>query len=718
MITVQDVLCRCAVIPVVSLQTSAAAVAVARTLLENGVSIIEVTLRYAGAIALLWIMADSAPAAPIATAPSPDGSIVLSVDLDADGRVNYSLTRKGVALLAPSALGFILTDSGNLVRGFAVVGQSRSSADDTWEQPWGERRFVRNHYNELLLRFQQRADLRRIMAVRFRVFDNGVGFRYELPEQPTLRTMRIADELTEFTVATPGTAWWIPGGEWNRYEQVYQQTSIDSISTAHTPVTMKLADGTHLAFHEAALVDYAGYWFKRADGQKFRTTLAPSSQGARVVRELPFDTPWRTIRIGSSAADLVENDLELNLNEPNRLGDVHWFTPGKYIGIWWGMISGRWSWAEGPLHGATTARARQYIDFAARHNFRGVLVEGWNKGWNGEWFGHGDEFSFTQAVPDFDLDAVAAYARKRGVRLIGHHETGGNIAVYEAQLEEAMQRYAELGVDVVKTGYVADAGGIIAPGDAPGETRMEWHDGQRQVNHHLKVVQVAAQHRIAINPHEPVKDTGLRRTYPNWVAREGARGMEYNAWSQYANSPDHEPTLIYTRMLAGPMDFTPGILSLRGHDEVRLASTLARQLALYVTIYSPIQMAADFPEELAKYPRELDFISRVPADWSETHLLAGEVGDYAVFARKDRRSSDWYLGGVNDATARDVSLRLDVLEAGKRYAATIYRDGPGATFESELRHSITIETMEVRRGATLDIHMAPGGGFAVRLAAR
>ncbi|WP_088182468.1 glycoside hydrolase family 97 protein [Sphingobium sp. Z007] len=655
-------------------------------------------------------------ARPAVTAASPDGSIILTVSTDNDSRPTWSLSRKGKLLIAPSKLGFILTDGLNMVRGFAIAGSDKGQGNDRWEQPWGERRFVADRYNEVTVRFRQ-SDVQgaRLMNVHFRLFDNGVGFRYELPQQPGLKRMKIADETTEFDIVPKGTAWWIPGGEWNRYEQVYQNTPIDAVSTAHTPITMKLDDGTHLSFHEAALVDYAAYWLKRASGQTFRTILSPSSQGARVIRDLPFNTPWRTIRIADGAAGLVENDLELNLNEPNKLGDVSWFKPAKYIGIWWGMIRGDWTWAEGPKHGATTARAKQYIDFAAKHGFRGVLVEGWDKGWNGDWFGHGDDFSFTQSTPDFDLPGLATYAKKKGVHLIGHHETGGNIANYEAQLDDAMKLYGGLGVDVVKTGYVADAGGIIAPGDTPGTTRMEYHDGQRQVQHHLRVVETAAKYHVAVNAHEPVKDTGLRRTYPNWVAREGARGMEYNAWGAFANGPDHEPTLVYTRMLSGPMDFTPGVLSLEGADHAPLASTLAKQLGLYLALYSPIQMAADFVETLAKYPKELDFIAKVPADWSESHLIAGEVGDYAIFARKDRNSANWYVGGVNDATARTVSLNFDYLEPGKSYTATIYKDGAGATYLTDARHRISYETQTVRKGDRYDLWLAPGGGVAMRL---
>lgn len=667
-------------------------------------------------LALLATLPAAAIAAPLANVSSPDKSITVSVEIDNDGRVNYSVERKGKPLIAPSKLGFLLQDSYAMVRGFGYVSQQAASGEERWEQPWGERRFVTNHYNELLVRFQQKTDLKRQMNVRFRVFDNGVGFRYEMPEQPNLKTMKIAEELTEFDVAQPGTAWWITGGEWNRYEQVYQKTAIDAVSTAHTPITMRLEDGTHLAFHEAAIVDYAAMWFKRADGRKFRSMLSQSGREAKVIRDTPFWTPWRTIRIADNAAGLVENDLELNLNEPNKLGDVSWFKPHKYIGIWWGMITGKWTWSSGPDHGATTERAKHYIDFAAKHGFKSVLIEGWNKGWDGDWMGHGD-YSFTESYPDFDLKAVTDYGRAKGVQLIGHHETGGNIANYEAQLDDAMKLYAKMGVGAVKTGYVADAGGIIAPGDKPGEVRMEWHDGQRMSVHHLKVVETAAKYHIAINAHEPIKDSGLRRTYPNWIGREGARGMEYNAWGQYANSPDHEPTLVYTRMLSGPMDFTPGVLSLTGSKGVKLASTLAKQLGLYLTLYSPIQMAADFSEELEKYPRELDFISKVPADWSESHLIAGEVGDFAVFARKDRNSNDWYVGGVNDADPRSIDAKLDFLDAGKTYTATIYRDGADADYKTEKRHSIAYETRKVKKGDVISVRMAPAGGFAIRLAA-
>ena len=651
---------------------------------------------------------------------SPDGSIVAELDVDNEGRPFYRVTRDGKEVIAQSGLGFLFTDAEPMRRNFVIENETRETQDETWEQPWGERQFVRDHHNELAVTFREtRDDSKRALTVRMRVFDDGIGFRYEFPEGEVQPTTRIAEELTEFVIAGEGTAWWIQAGDWNRYEYLYNETPITGVATAHTPMTVRLEDGTHLSFHEAALVDYSAMWLRRMEGQRFRAQLSPSSRGAKVVREGAFTTPWRTIRMADEAAGLVESNLELNLNEPNKLGDVSWVEPGRYIGIWWGMIRGDWSWAQGENHGATTERAKEYIDFAAEHGFRGVLIEGWNVGWDGNWFGNGRDYSFTQAYPDFDLEEVAGYAREKGVRLVGHHETGGNIKNYEAQLEEAMELYGRLGIDWVKTGYVADAGGVIscnADEDAPCEGEVfEWHDGQRMVQHHLNVVREAAENRIAVNPHEPVKDTGLRRTYPNWVAREGARGMEYNSWGAFANPPEHDPTLVYTRLLSGPMDFTPGVLSLIGSEGVPIASTKAKQLGLYLSVYSPIQMAADFIENLAEHPRELEFIKAVPSDWSESHLIAGEVADYAIFARKDRESEDWYVGGVNDATARTVDLSFDFLEPGVAYTATIYKDGEGATYETEARHNIAYDTQTVRQGDSYSLWLAPGGGAAIRL---
>ncbi len=645
---------------------------------------------------------------------SPDGRTVATIGVTGEGRPFYRISRDHHALIGESRLGFLFTDALPFDRSIAIEQVEHNSSDGQWELPWGERRFVRDRHNEIAVTLRETIDGRRSLRLRVRLFDDGIGFRYEFPDNAGWSGVHIQDELTEFAVARPGTAWWITGGDWNRYEQVYQRTGIDGVSTAHTPMTLRLDDGTHLAFHEAALVDYAGMWLRRVEGQRFRATLSPSGRGARVSRTAPFTTPWRTIRISDNAAGLVESDLELNLNEPNRLGDVSWVTPYTYIGIWWDMHLNNWSWSSGPNHGATTEHTRAYIDFAARHGFRGVLVEGWNVGWDGNWFGHGDEFSFTRPYPDFDLEGLAAYARQRGVRLIGHHETGGNIANYEAQLEDAMALYGRLGIDSVKTGYVADAGGIISR-DPSGATTMEWHDGQVMSRHHLRVVETAARYHIAVNPHEPIKDTGLRRTYPNWVAREGARGAEYDAWGVPGNSVDHVPTLVYTRLLSGPMDYTPGVLSLRRRDGGPIESTLARQLAYYLTIYSPIQMAADSIENLARFPRELAFIAAVPTNWSDSRLVDGAVGDFAVFRRKDRNSDDWYVGGVTDGDARTVTVPLDFLDAGRSYVATLYLDGPEADYRTERRHDIVISARTVRAGESISFTMAPGGGAAIRL---
>ena len=660
-----------------------------------------------------------AAAAHAETVSSPDGRIVVTVDADNEGKPFYEVTRDGKPIIARSNIGFTFTDADPMRRNFEIIGTTADAVDTRWEQPWGERQWVSDKHNELAMTFRQRNGDKRQFTVRMRAFDDGVGFRMELPESASQPEYRIAEELTDFNIASDGTAWSIPAGDWNRYEYLYDKTPISALSTVHTPVTMKLDNGTYLAFHEAALVDYSGMWLKRLDGTRLRALLAPSSRGPKVVREGAFTTPWRTIRMGESPATLVESNIDLNLNEPNKLGDVSWFTPAKYVGIWWGMIRGDWSWDSGPKHGATTEHTKKVIDFAAKHGFRGVLVEGWNVGWDGEWFGNGRGYSFTQSYPDFDLKEVTDYARKKGVHLIGHHETGGNINVYEAQLADAMKLYGDLGVDVVKTGYVADAGGIISCNadisDPCGEEVFEWHDGQRQVQHHLKVVEEAAKNHVAVNPHEPVKDTGLRRTYPNWVAREGARGQEYNAWSKYGNGPDHEPTLVYTRLLSGPMDFTPGVLGLVGDNEQPFSSTLAKQLGLYLAIYSPIQMAADFPESLEAHPRELEFIKQVPADWAESHLIAGEIGDYAIFARKDRNSADWYVGGVNDATERTVTLSFDFLAPGQTYTAKVWKDGPNATYENESRHDIAYDTVTVRKGDTYTVRLAPAGGVAIQL---
>jgi len=667
-------------------------------------------------VTLFPLAAAAAEPRVVARVASPDTRIAVEVTTDNEGRARYAISRDGSPVVAPSRLGMMFTDTRKFERNLAIVDQRTRRHDERWELPWGERRHMRDHHNELRVTLAETSGPKRRFDVVFRVFDDGVGFRYDIPRQPGLEHLSIAEELTEFDLADPATAWWIPAFEWNREEYTYHRTPVEEVGQAQTPITLRTADGLHVSIHEAALVDYSGMNLARVDGRRFKAALTPGIGVAKVEVATPFATPWRTIQIGERAGDLVESQLILNLNAPNALGDVSWIRPMKYVGIWWEMHLDRKTWASGPKHGATTAHTLRYIDFAAENGFGGVLVEGWNVGWDGDWFGNGETFSFTQAYPDFDLETVTRHAREKGVTLIGHHEASGHAAHYEAQLEDAMDLYGRLGVQAVKTGYVADAGQAKVLGD-DGAVHYAWHEGQAMVRHHQKVVETAARHRITVNPHEPVKDTGLRRTYPNLVTREGARGMEYNAWGQPGNPPEHEATLVYTRLLAGPMDFTPGIFGMDTRSGTPMATTIGKQLALYVVIHSPLQMAADLLEHYESRPDAFQFIRDVPADWDDTRAVAGEIGEFAVIARRARVGDDWYLGAVTDDAARQVTVPLDFLEPGRRYTAQIYRDGEGAGWRTDPR-SLVIESREVGAGDTLDLAMASGGGQAVRFVAR
>ena len=668
-----------------------------------------ILLAFISAFAAFAGFAAPAQADAIANISSPDGQIKLTLQTDAEGRLAYSVERRGKPLVAPSRLGLLLANAHQLDGGFSLASQKTAEHDDTWEQPWGESRFVRNHYRELLVELVQTELGGRRMSLRFRVFNDGLGFRYELPTGA-----RITDELTEFSIAEPATAWWIAAGEKPVLEMPVQRTPLAEVGLANTPLTMRTQSGVHIALHEAALVDYASMWVRKVQGQLLRAQLTPSSVGAAVERSGAFTTPWRTLVVADTAGGLYESNLMLNLNEPNALGDVSWVKPGKFVGVWWEMHLERSSWSSGAKHGATTANAKHHIDFAAKNGFSGVLAEGWNIGWDGNWVGSTSAFDYVRAYPDFDLAEVTRYAKSKGVKLIGHHETGGNIARYEAQMEAGYALYEKLGVDTIKSGYVTDAGTAqFANANGQG-THFGFTESQEGVNHYLKAVQEAARHHIAIDTHEPVKDTGLRRTYPNWVSREGARGQEFNAWGDPINSVDHEANLVFTRMLSGPMDFTPGILSLEGAKGRKLNSTQAKQLALYVVLYSPVVMVPDLIEHYERWPKAFQFIKDVPTDWELTKVLAGEVGAFAAIVRKDRRSSDWYLGAITDGEARTLKLKLDFLEAGRRYRAEVYRDGEAADYRNEHRFDIVIETTDVQAGDVLNLRLAPGGGAAVR----
>lgn len=669
------------------------------------------TLALATASSLIF--AQSAFATGIATASSPDGSITVAVAPDGDGRLQYWVNRNDKPIIAPSKLGFLFTDVVKLDRRIAVTGQQVRDFDETWTQPWGEWKDIRNNYRELKVQLKESTAMARVFAVTFRIYNDGVGFRYEFPDQPNMAETKIADELTEFAFAQDGTAWWKPAFLWNREEYLYNKTPISGISNADTPVTIKLEDGTHVALHEAALVDYSGMAVARTEGNTLRAALTPGAGEAKVQKKGAWSTPWRTLIIADDAAGIYQSHLMLNLNEPNKLGDVSYIKPGKFAGVWWNMIKGEWSWARGPKHGATNENVKRYIDFASANKIPHLLVEGWNVGWDGDWFGNGHDMDFAQPTEDFDADMLVAYAKKKGVRLIGHHETGGAATHYEKQFDKAFKFAADHNYMVVKTGYVTDAGQMERE-DSDGKKYREWHEGQWMVNHQLRVVQAAAKYKIGIDSHEPVKGTGLHRTYPNWVAREGMRGMEYNAWGG-KNPPEHEANIVFTRMLEGPMDFTPGVLSLKGQGDSDILSTIAKQLALYVVIYSPVVMAADTPENYAKYPNEMKFIRDVPTDWQDTRVLNGEIGDYVTIARKERGGEGWYVGAVGDEEVRTVTFKLDFLTSGTTYKAEIYRDGDDADYRTEKRHSIVIEKKDLTSGDSLTMRMAPGGGFAIRL---
>ncbi|WP_298468034.1 glycoside hydrolase family 97 protein [uncultured Erythrobacter sp.] len=657
---------------------------------------------------------------------SPDGNITVAVS-DEGGHATYTVSYGGEVVMEPARLGLLFADHHGFEDGLEIRGTADvTTTDETWEQPWGERRLVRNHYNELRVGFIPKEGPARAMVVAFRVFDTGLGFRYELlPTEALAGDIRITDELTQFSIGGDADAWWTPSRQFNRYEYIYRTGKAAVVDDAHTPVTFRQPNGLHISIHEAALVDYSGMSLLALRPGSFEAELRAGSDGIKVHTKAPFKSPWRTIQIAPDAPGLINSDIILNLNEPNKLGDVSWVEPGKYVGIWWAMHIRERTWGNDGVHGANNEDTKRYIDFAAEHGFKGVLVEGWNIGWDGDWFNNGELFNFTEAYPDFDLEELSKYAMSKGVRIIGHHETSGNVANYEAQMGDAYDLYEKVGVTQVKTGYVADAGDIVSY-DEDGVKQYEWHDSQFMVDHHLHAVREAAKRKISINAHEPVKDTGLRRTYPNWMTREGARGMEFNAWGTPPNPPEHISILAYTRMLSGPMDFTPGIFNLRPNEKPpvredmqrgdasnRPQTTLAKQLALYVVLYSPLQMAADLPEHYEERMEAFQFIKDVPADWEESVALEGEVGEYVAIARQERGGTDWFLGAVTDATARNVTVTLDFLEPGATYTAQVYRDGDDAHWDTN-PYSYVIESRDLTAGETMTLPLASSGGAAVR----
>ena len=638
---------------------------------------------------------------------SPDGKLQLVTGVK-DGEAFYDLKRGDELLISAPALGFVLQD-GTLQKGLRLTDVSQNSFDETWTQPWGEETEVRNHYNELTLQLQEQTGLQRKMNIVFRLFDDGLGFRYVFPEQENLKEFVIMDEETVYSLPQDSRAWSIPA-DTKYYEGIYTAEPLSQKDTIATPVTIEVSDSLYLVLHEANLTDYASLNLvpvqaAGTSGVTLRAALTPWSTGEKVFAQAPFASPWRTVIVGTTPGELAASRLMLNLNEPCRIEDTSWIEPGRYIGVWWTYHMKSATWHQGPKHGATTANTKRYIDFAAKHGFKGVLVEGWNYGWDGDWTRYGDRFDFCKPYPDYDLEYLADYARRKGVRIIAHNETGGAATNYEQQLDSAYSLYQRLGINAVKTGYVNAK-----------HDHKELQHSQYGIRHYRKVIETAAHYGIMIDNHEPAMPTGLQRTYPNLMTQEGVRGQEFNAWSEDGgNPPEHTCTLPFTRGLAGPMDFTPVIFN---YDNpacpgTRPQTTRAKQLALFVVLYSPLQMAADMIENYEGVP-EFSFITSCPTNWSKTVIPQAKIGEYVVTARRDRESDNWYIGAITNREARTLTLPLDFLDKDARYKATLYADGADADYRTN-PYPVAISEQEVTADSSLTLPLAAGGGAAIRI---
>ena len=676
---------------------------------------------------------------------SPGKNIELSFSVD-KGIPTYSLSYKNKEVIKSSKLGFLLKDAEPLKSDFKVLASSQNLYDETWTTVWGEQKFIRNNYNELRVSLIEDSKSPRKLEIVFRVFDDGIGFRYEFPVQDHLQYFVLAEELSEFNLTGNHKAFWIPG-DYDSQEYTYNTTKLSEIDASignafkeigvkslsadnfvQTPLMMKTDDGLYINIHEASLLDYP-VMHLNVDKKNFRlqSNLTPDAIGSKAYLQTPCKTPWRTIIVSDKAEEILASKLILNLNEPTKFDDVSWIKPQKYVGIWWEMHVGYATWNYADIknvklkdmdwssvkpngkHGATTERTKRYIDFAAEHGFDAVLVEGWNVGWE-DWIGNWKEevFDFVTPYPDFDVEELSNYAKQKGVKIIMHHETSASATNYERRIDEAFDFMKRFGYDAVKTGYV----GRIIP-------RGEHHDSQWMINHYTRVVEKGADKKIMINSHESVRPTGLQRTFPNWLSSEAARGNEFNAWSA-GNPPEHETILPFTRLMGGPMDYTPGIFQIKmdyygKKNNEQVHTTLAKQLALYVTLYSPLQMAADLPENYERFPDIFQFTKDVPVDWEETKILDAEPGEYIVIARKERDGKNWFIGAITDEDGREFNLNLDFLE-DKNYSATIYSDSNDADWKSNPM-SYQIKKMEVNKNSTINLRLASGGGAAISLKA-
>ncbi|HEY9118090.1 MAG TPA: glycoside hydrolase family 97 protein [Roseivirga sp.] len=659
---------------------------------------------------------------------SPKNTIKVHVYENANDQLAYTMSFKGKPVMAESTLGLELRDYGFIGTELELIKIDSVRTTDSWKPLWGEDGMVIDDHKAYSFHFRsEKSGI--MMNVHFKLYQDGIGFRYEFPEQEGLKEMIVDDERSEFKVTADHTAWWIPA-DYDSYEYLYQQHRLSEIDSSladnsllagstimekhavNTPLTMKTDDGLYISLHEANLTNYPGMTLRIEDDKRTITSsLVPSTkEGWKAKVSAPFKTPWRTIQVGEKPGDLLESKLLVNLNEPNKLVNTDWIKPGKYIGIWWEMHlqTSSWDYASGK-HGATTEKTKKYMDFAAKHGFDGVLVEGWNTGWE-RWIGFPDRegvFDFVTPYPDYDIKAVTEYGTKKGVQLIMHHETSAAPRTYEQQLDTAYALMKELGIHAVKTGYV---GPIIPEG--------EYHHGQWMVNHYRKVLAKAAQSEVMVFAHEPIKATGLRRTYPNMMAREGLRGSEFNSPWGFGNPPEHLTIVPFTRMLGGPIDYTPGLFKLN-LDEYKegafVPTTLAYQLAEYVVVYSPVQMASDLIEHY-EGQAAFQFIKDVPTDWDASKVIIAEIGDYVVIARLEKNGNDWYLGGVTDENARDLEITLDFLQNSVTYEAQIYKDAPDADFETN-QEAYVIEKKQVKKGDKLMLNMARGGGVAIRFKA-
>jgi len=667
----------------------------------------------------------------------------LDFRLDATGIPQYSVSFDGRPVILASRLGFKLNNNISLDSNFKIIKTQTKSVDETWKPVWGEVSQIRNHYNELTILLEQQTAPKILLNIVFKVFEDGVGFRYEFPLQQGMRYFVVSQELTAFNLTGDHKAFWIPGDfDSNEYEYTTSKISdIDAWKTmlissgekkanipdqyaVQTPLMLKTNDGLYINIHEAALVDYSSMQLHvNKATNSLSAALVPDAVGNKAYMRAPTHTPWRTIILSDKATDILASKMILNLNEPSKITQTDWIKPMKFMGVWWEMQVGSSSWnytdnldilskSGGVIphnhHGANTANVKRYIDFAANNNIKGLLVEGWNKGWE-EWTGDWKEnnFDFVTPYPDFDVKDIAAYAKKKGVQMIMHNETGGSATNYERLMDTAFRFMNKFGYNSVKTGYV----GKIIP-------RGEHHDGQWMVDHYIHSIQKAAEYKVMIDIHEPVRPTGLHRTYPNFLACEAGRGNEWNAFSD-GNSPEHETIMPFTRLMGGPMDYTPGIFKLRnyakGVPDRQMHTTLAKQLALYVTMYSPLQMAADLPENYAPHMDAFQFIKDVPVDWDDTKILEAEPGDYVTIARKEKGTSNWFIGAITDENSRSTTIPLNFLDKGKKYVATIYKDADNADWKNN-PEAYKIEKFIVDSATNLQLKLAKGGGVAISLA--